>query len=442
MRENASAMTSDFISSWRGYVDVRVQAAAAPRIAGDGRDDRRTARRRRSTAAYATPFPTRSTRRLTRSPGMAPDDEHDQPSARAIIRPPAAGFSIVSDSDVPGDEHRDDVVSSAPRTRQPQLDERDGRQPEALAHQPIDGGGVRPRERVRAHPDAKRRELLFRFARQRRTRLRRRALARAASSSSRIERGEPSHERLTRRRRARRAASRAPRRARARRDRAARRTSASSAPVARADVSRSSTRSRCDRQRGPSARGSPAVPSRLRRAGSTALPPAGPTARRHSSKTSSTSASQKSIRTGRRRGPFAIVALEVAIDAAAGDLERHALRRPAATRARTTARRRGSGARRSSGRDRLRSRGSNRSLQRPAFMVPFPHDSQPLQRQVADRRDSMSRVSGAMTGASPPVATQIASPPSSASSGEPAPRPCRRSRRTARTPSRRRSSGR
>ena len=54
-----------------------------------------------------------------------------------------------------------------------------------------------------------------------------------------------------------------------------------------------------------------------------------PTARRHSSNTSSTSASQKSIFTGRRRGPLPVVALEIAIDAAEGDLQRHALRGPA-----------------------------------------------------------------------------------------------------------------
>ena len=53
-----------------------------------------------------------------------------------------------------------------------------------------------------------------------------------------------------------------------------------------------------------------------------------PTARRQPSKASSTSASQNSTRTGRRRGP-SVVALETAVDARIRDIDRHALRRPA-----------------------------------------------------------------------------------------------------------------
>ena len=53
-----------------------------------------------------------------------------------------------------------------------------------------------------------------------------------------------------------------------------------------------------------------------------------PRARRHSSNTSSTSASQKSIADRPAARPLAVVALEVPIDAAEGDLERHALLPP------------------------------------------------------------------------------------------------------------------
>ena len=146
--------------------------------------------------------------------------------------------------------------------------------------------------------------------------------------------------------------------------------------------------------------------------------------------------------------PLAVVALEVAIDARARDLERHALRRPAATRARTTDRRRGSDGRRSSGRGRFRSRGSNPrspicvSICNLPYSIPFPHDPQAVQRQVGIdvlderglRRDDVGEPAG---GDADRVAAELV-----ASSAARALRPCRRSRRTAPTPSRRRSSGR
>src|SRR5215471_4768889 len=47
--------------------------------------------------AYKTPLPTRSILAVTRSPGIAPATRTTCPSARAIIRPPAAGFSMVSE---------------------------------------------------------------------------------------------------------------------------------------------------------------------------------------------------------------------------------------------------------------------------------------------------------------------------------------------------------
>ena len=85
-----------------------------------------------------------------------------------------------------------------------------------------------------------------------------------------------------------------------------------------------------------------------------------PTARRHSSNTSSTSASQKSIRTGRRLGPLRVVPLEVPVDPRDRRPSAECRARPSRSRARTKARRCGPGARRSCGRDTPRSRGSTR----------------------------------------------------------------------------------
>src|SRR5262245_19896316 len=52
-------------------------------------------------SAKRTPLATREIRAWTRSPGMAPATKTTRPSARAIMRPPAAGFSTSSESTSP-----------------------------------------------------------------------------------------------------------------------------------------------------------------------------------------------------------------------------------------------------------------------------------------------------------------------------------------------------
>ena len=98
---------------------------------------------------------TRSTRAVTRSPGMAPLTRticpafSPTPPARAIIRPPAAGFSIVSVSSWPASIGMGSRSYSNVRVGK-----------RALPHQPVDGGLTRrahrrraawSRERPRAH---------------------------------------------------------------------------------------------------------------------------------------------------------------------------------------------------------------------------------------------------------------------------------------------------
>ena len=126
---------------------------------------------------------------------------------------------------------------------------------------------------------------------------------RAPPEQLRVEADEPIEQRVPR------ASPRRPPRRRARvelarqPDRAARRRRGRACPCARAFVRRSTTRSRCagsDGRRGRSPASAPGL-STVRAADRCRVRP---TARRHSSNTSSTSASQKSIRTGRRRGPL------------------------------------------------------------------------------------------------------------------------------------------
>src|SRR5206468_397096 len=83
-----------------------------------------------------------------RSPGMAPPTSMTRPSARAIIRPPAAGLSIVSVSVWP-------VVSTSSGLLSI---EGDSRQPAAFAHQSVDGAFARAGKRLWRHAGAKRRQ--------------------------------------------------------------------------------------------------------------------------------------------------------------------------------------------------------------------------------------------------------------------------------------------
>ena len=152
-------------------------------------------------------------------------------------------------------------------------------------------------ERLRAHAAAKRRQFLVGFARNGASRRFVEQQARFAEQLC-VEGTETVEQRLSR------LAAKPPRAsARASSSAAARSISASNAspsePFARGPVSRITTRSRCaGKDWRPATRGSSLAPAasrhRLRQ----------PVARRHSSNASSTSASQKSILTGRRRGPL------------------------------------------------------------------------------------------------------------------------------------------
>src|SRR5436190_23505024 len=99
-------------------------------------------------------------RAVTASPGMAPDTSTIWPSTRAIIRPPAAGFSIV----------RRIVCLGVSIAEGRWLQKRDGRQAEPLSHEPVDGGLAGASVRIGAHRRAKTGELVVRVARQRRRR--------------------------------------------------------------------------------------------------------------------------------------------------------------------------------------------------------------------------------------------------------------------------------
>src|SRR5262245_2820996 len=86
---------------------------------------------------YATPLPTRSTRTAARSPGTTPDTRITWPFERAIIQPPAAGFSMRSDSVSPGF-----IFRSGEGHR---------RQIEALANELVERSLMRPLSRIRRH---------------------------------------------------------------------------------------------------------------------------------------------------------------------------------------------------------------------------------------------------------------------------------------------------
>ena len=184
---------------------------------------------------------------------MAPETSTTRPSARAIIRPPAAGLSMVSERTSPaesiGSRSGGGQSSDEPRQRpepaegrtlrsEPSAQKRDRREARSFAYQPIDCRVARARKRVGAHSGAESRELLVGLARQRRARglAASSRLARAASSSSRSSAASRSTTAC-------RFAPRAPRAASNSRATRSRRSSnpASSLPAARADVRRRRT---------------------------------------------------------------------------------------------------------------------------------------------------------------------------------------------------------
>ena len=242
---------------------------------------------------------TRSMRTRTGSPGMAPATSTTIPSWRASIRPPAAGFSGTS------------VTMSPWRIMvRPSL-QREGGKPEPLAQHTILAARVRGRVGRRRQTGGKRLEL-------------RRGLtpglgkqvrpAAALACSSRLASSASRSARMRSRAsaRARRAAGCMASRVRTRCSRTASHASGTS-PVL-SDVSLTMTRSRCvesdSRLRGrASAPPSASVPAPVASPSSASLASDSarwmPTARLHASKASSTSASQNSMRAGRRRSPLA-----------------------------------------------------------------------------------------------------------------------------------------
>ena len=96
MRPNASAITCALIVELPRIRDVRVETAAAQRIAGRRRVDPATA----SSTATVVGVRHALADALDAAPDAlagngAADTSTTWPSRRAIIRPPAAGFSIV-----------------------------------------------------------------------------------------------------------------------------------------------------------------------------------------------------------------------------------------------------------------------------------------------------------------------------------------------------------
>src|SRR6185295_536417 len=116
-------------------------------------------------SANTTPLVTRSTRTVTRSPGIAPATRTTWPFARASMRPPAAGFSIVNGNVWLGESIA--TRSLALKARAPPMSalmESNRREPEVHAHEAIHHRVARARERLRGHPRAKAFELLERLA--------------------------------------------------------------------------------------------------------------------------------------------------------------------------------------------------------------------------------------------------------------------------------------
>ena len=86
--------------------------------------------------ANASRFSTRSMRTVTRSPGIAPATSKICPSCRAIIRPPAAGFSTSTLTSLPGDQH---------------VSRMSAREGQRVAQEAIEGRRTRTRELGRWH---------------------------------------------------------------------------------------------------------------------------------------------------------------------------------------------------------------------------------------------------------------------------------------------------
>jgi len=244
-------------------------------------------------SAYATPLATRSMRAATRSPGIAPPTRTTCPSEAR--NHPAAGRRLV-------DRQRQDL------TRRQHSGEGDDWKAETLADEAIDGRFPSTRKRLRRHGRAEPGELGVRLAGQR---LARRLVERRPRLLHElgVERRQPIDECLARVTAQARDAARAASSSRATRSITSSNASPST-PVARACVRRRIARSRCaGSDRGGRASSAPAVPSPDVDVGAELARPATslevkPSARRQSSKTSSTSASQKSIFTGRRRPPL------------------------------------------------------------------------------------------------------------------------------------------
>src|SRR5262245_23982901 len=107
----------------------------------------------------------RSMRAVTRSPGIAPPTSTTRPSSRAIIRPPTAGFSTSRRTVFPGARSvlRTEAGGIVPGWMLSPR-ERDGRQAETVAQDPVGGGLPRAVERIGGHRRPERGELFLRLA--------------------------------------------------------------------------------------------------------------------------------------------------------------------------------------------------------------------------------------------------------------------------------------
>ena len=362
MRANASAMTCALSVELARVGDVRVQAAAAQRIGEAARGDPATARRPSTVVGVRDALADPLDARAHALAGNRAGDEHDL-AVGARDHPAAGGRLLdrraersgrVSASSASG-PHAGGPATRSLRTRSSAA---------RTARAPGDRSPRRARARTRRrHADRETRASSSsasraerRARRPRRARRAPRAAARASSAASRAT------QRLARL--AAQAAAPRARRVELARDAidAARRTPAPSAPARarRRQPQHDALEMRRQRRTGAAARliavdrrpvtvdcrlsVTPSRPAPLvehvEHVGLAEVDPHRPAAR-----------------------TLAVVALEVAIDAATRDLERHAAAPPSRRRARTTGRRRESGGRRSSGRGRFRSRGS--SLRRP-----------------------------------------------------------------------------
>ena len=157
IRANASTITAALICSCRGYAMCAYRQpphSASPSDARRSTDGSSIA----IVSAYATLRFDRSIRTCTRSPGIAPPTRTTWPSWRAIILPPAAGFSIIKVRDWP--------VENMAGRRNFGLIECDDGQSEPLSCQSIDCGFSHARERIGHHRAPKWRKLFVCFSRE------------------------------------------------------------------------------------------------------------------------------------------------------------------------------------------------------------------------------------------------------------------------------------